>query len=323
MPFWRRKNETRDSLKEDIIEDLLRTHLLLDYVKTEDFLMVALNIRPCSFLTIPAELSNASELGERIDALCREDLLALKAAPIDKKAVLIHKMKKKLQDTFKETVYESASYRAHLDWIRKLGLQTFDFEVRPTIHELYLFKDSSLKGELRKIMNYRRIERERIAASRRMPEAPSRLAFPEELSFDYVTSVGKLLGYPKCCIDRYVHERTHEGISVEMRASEQIEELKRNKEMLDVHVYFVRNFFPCNPNCQNASQIGRKTVEALNGLDPRLSSLHLECMRRNLEAVEKYPELIRQFRKKMGNKARKLGAIWKSDQNNFKQNLPN
>jgi len=309
MPFWARHDRTKDLLKEEVIEELLGNPLLLDYVKTEDFLMVALDIRPCSFLTIPAELPNASELGERIDALCMEDFQALKVAPVDKKVTLIRKMKEKLQETFKKVVYNSDTYKAHLDWIRKLGLQTFDFEVRPTIHELYLFKVSSLKGELRKVMNYRRVERERIAASRAMSEIPSRLAYAEELSLDYVTSIGKLLGYPKCCIDRYSRVRVHEGISVEMRASKQIEQLKRNREMPDVHAYFARNFFPCNPNCQNAGQIGRRTVETLSGIDPRLGSLYFECMRRNLAAVEKYPELIRQFRKKMENKARKLGAI--------------
>jgi hypothetical protein len=309
MPFWTKHNKATDLLKEDTVEELLKDPLMLGYVKTEDFLTVALDIRPCSFLTIPAEVPNASEMGEKIDALCGEDFQTIKAAPVDKKVILIGKMKEKLHETFKAVVYNSDTYRAHLDWIRKLGLQTFDFEVRPTIHELYLFKVSSLKGELRKLMNYRRIERERIVASRAMSETPSRLAYAEELSFDYVTSVGKLLGYPICCTDRYATERVHEGISVEMRASKQIEELKRNNEMPDAYAYFARNFFPCSPNCQNASQIGRKTVEILNSINPRLSSLHFECMRKNLEVVEKYSELIRQFRNKMGNKARKLGAI--------------
>jgi hypothetical protein len=254
-------------------------------------------------------MPNASELGERIDALCMEDFQALKAAPEETKIVLIGKLKEKLRETFKKVVYNSGTYKAHLDWIKKLGLQTFDFEVRPTIHELYIFKSSSIKGELRKVMNFRRIERERIAVSKAVSEAPSRLAYAEELSFDYVTFIGKLLGYPRCCVDRYAHERVHEGISVEMRASRQVEELKRNREEPDVYVYFARNFFPCGPNCQNASQIGRKTVETLNSRDPRLGTLHFECMRRNLETVEKFPELIRQFRSKMGNKARKLGAI--------------
>jgi len=309
MPFWARHDRAKDLLKEDVAEELLGSPLMLDFVKTEDFLMVALDIRPCSFLTIPAELPNANELGERIDALCMEDFRALKAAPVDNKAILIRKLKEKMQKTFKMVVHNSGTYKAHFDWVRKLNLQTFDFEVRPTIHELYLFKDSSPKGELRKLMNYRRIERERIGVSRAMSGTPSQLAYPEELSFDYVTSIGKLLGYPKCCIERYAHERVHEGISVEMRASKQVEELKRNKEMPDVYVYFVRDFFPCSPNCQNASQIGRKTVEILNSINPRLGSLHFECMRKNLETVKKYPELIKQFRNKMGNKARKLGGI--------------
>jgi len=309
MPFWTKHGRATNLLKENAVEELLNNPLMLDYVKIEDFLTVALDIRPCSFLTIPAELPNASEFGERIDALCMEDFQALKAAPVDKKVILIGKMKEKLQETFKKVVYNSAAFKTHLDWIRKLGLQTYVFEVRPTIHELYLFKVSSLKDELRKVMNYRRIERERIAASRALSETPSRLAYAEELSLDYVTSIGKLLGYPKCCIDRYAHERVHEGISVEMRASKQIEELKRSKEPPDVYAYFARNFFPCSPNCQNASQIGRKTVETLNSINPRFGDLHFECMRKNLEAVEKYPELTRQFRNKMGNKARKLSAI--------------
>lgn len=268
--------------------------------------MVALDIRPCSFLTIPAEFQNGDELGRKIDELCAEDLQAVLSATADKKAVLIRGLKKKIQESFKKVVFASATYKAHINWARKLSLQTYDVEVRPSIHELYLFKDSKVKRDLKRLMSSRNVERERLRLSMDISHSKTCLAFPEELSSEYLVSVGKLLGYPSCCVESYVHDRLREGASAEMRASRQVEHLRKEGEELDAYAYFARNFFPCSPRCQSASEIGRKTFDLLRGLNTKLGDLYLECIRHSIELVKEYPELTRQYREKLTKKAQKL-----------------
>lgn len=288
---------------------MLDEPLLLDHVKTEDYLMVALEIRSCSFLTIPAEFQNGDALGRKMDELCVEDLQAVLSATANKKRVLIRRLKKKIRESFKRVVFASAAYKAHIEWSRKLFLQTYDVEVRPSIHELYLFKNSKVKKELRRLMNVRNVARERAALSIDVSRRKTSLAYAEELSSDYLVSVGKLLGYPSCCVERYIHDRLHENASVEIRASKQVKELRKEGEEPDVYAYFARNFFPCEPRCRSASEMGRKTFDLLSVVNPKLGDLYFECVRRNVEMVEKYPELIRQYREKLEKRAQKLSRM--------------
>jgi len=309
LRFLRKPKNVVSLLKGTLSEMMLDESLLLDHVKTEDYLMVALEIRPCSFLTIPAEFQNGDELGRKMDELCREDFQAVLSAAADRKGVLIHKLKKRIQESFKKVVYASAVYEAHMKWSRKLFLQIYDVEVRPSIHELYLFKNSKIKKELRRLMNVRNAAREKAALSMDVTQRRTSLAYPEELSSEYLVSVGKLLGYPFCCVERYIHDRLHGDVDVETRASRQVEELRKREEEPDVYAYFVRDFFPCEPRCRSASAVGRKTFDLLSGVNPKLGDLYLECVRRNVEMVEKYPDLIRQYREKLKKRAEKLSKL--------------
>lgn len=306
MRFWKRPKNVSNLLKKILSEEILDESLLLDYVKIEDYLMVALEVRPCSFLTIPAEFPNGDELGKRIDELCAEDLQAVLGATPDKKGVLIQRLKKRIWESFKKVVFASATYKAHMEWAKKLSLQTFDVEVRPSIRELYLFKDSKVKGELRRLANIRNAARERIKISMDASKSKTWLAFPEELAPEYLASVGELLGYPSCCVEKYVHDRLSEGASVEVRASREIEQLKKEGGEPDLYVYFARNFFPCEPRCRIAGEIGRKAFALLSDVSPKLGDLYLECIRDNVGIVQKYPEITKQYRKSLTKKAQKL-----------------
>ena len=115
MHFWKRRRDIASLLRGKLFEEILDESLLLNHVKTEDYLMVALEVRPCSFLTIPAEFQNGDELGRQIDELCAEDLQAVLNATADKKAVLIRRLKKKIQESFNKVVFASATYKAHKD----------------------------------------------------------------------------------------------------------------------------------------------------------------------------------------------------------------
>jgi len=292
-------------LKETLSEDLLNEPLLLDHVKTEDYLTVALGIRSCSFLTIPAEFPDGNEMGRKIDELCMEDLQTVLNATPDKKGVLIRKLKMKIRKSFEEVVFASSAYKAHIEWSKKLCLQTYDVEVRPSIRELYLFRSLSVKKELGRLVSVRNAARERAMLSMSVSKKKASLAFPEELSSNYLVSVGKLLGYPSCCVQRYVNDRLLEDVGVEMRASRQVKELQEDEEAPNVYAYFARSFFPCEPRCRSARGMGRRTFDLLSDVNPELGDLYFECLRRNVEMVERYPELIRQYSEELKKRAQK------------------
>lgn len=305
LRFSRKSKSVVSLLKGTLSEDLLDGSLLLDYVKTEDYLTVALGIRSCSFLTIPAEFPNGNGMGRKIDELCMEDLQTVLNAPPDKKGVLIRKLKEKIRKSFNEVVFASSAYKAHIEWSKKLYLQTYDFELRPSIHALYLFRSLNVKKELRRLVNVRKAARERAMLSMSVSKRKASLAFPEELSSDYLVSVGKLLGYPSCCVQRYVNDRLLEEVDVEMRASRQVKELQQDGEAPNAYAYFARSFFPCEPRCRRASEMGRRTFGLLSDVDPELGDLYFECLGRNVEMVERYPELTRQYREELRKRAQK------------------
>lgn len=306
MRLWKRPKNVSSLLKKVLSAEILDESLLFDHVKTEDYLMVALEIRPCSFLTIPAEFPNGEELGKKTDELCAGDLQAVLGATPDKKGVLIRRLKKRIQESFKKVVFASATYEAHVEWAKKLSLQTFDVEVRPSIHELYLFKDSKVKRKLRSLVNIRKAARERIKTSIDVSKSRTWLAFPEERTPEYLASVGEVLGYPSCCVERYIHDRLSEGASVEARASREVEQLRKGGGEPDIHAYFARNFFPCEPRCRSASEIGRRAFDLLSAVNPKLGDLYLKCIRDNVGIVQKYPEITKQYRKRLTKKAQKL-----------------
>ncbi|KPV64652.1 MAG: hypothetical protein AOA65_0867 [Candidatus Bathyarchaeota archaeon BA1] len=287
-------------LAEELAKEILNETGMLDEVKLEDYLMVALGVRPCSFFTAPAEFPDGPELGRKIDEVSYRNFVNLtKITDMGLRRKLVSKLKEKLRGAFKSVVYASPSYKAHLRWAKKLGLRMREVEIRPTIHEFYLFRGGETERKLKKLIGIKENIRKdvfRFAS----PSTPKHLLiYPEDLSPEYVTSIGELLGYPECCVERYVENRLSEATNVEDRASSQIKESKKRGEKPDPFAYFVRGFFPCNPICQNAVKIGRRVYEAFRAVDPLLGSCYLECLRKNLETVEDYPELIKAHEEKL------------------------
>ena len=108
--------------------------------------------------------------------------------------------------------------------------------------------------------------------------------------------MGRLLGYPECCTDRYIADRMN-GVSVEHRASGQLKEAG----VVDPHVYFVSHFFPCLPTCENALAKGRLYQETLAKVDERLGAVYEVVTRENLETVRRQPEIIAEFLSRTGS----------------------
>jgi hypothetical protein len=296
--LWKKQTDPLDSLKSGLSEELLDKSLLTDHVKTEDYMMVALGVRPCALVTIPAELIDGAELGREIDMLCAEDLRRVTEASPEEKAVLILKLRSRIQESYRKVVFSSNSYKAHVNWARKLSFQTLDVEVRPSIHELYLFMNQAVGKQLKGLVALRASAR-KSALLKGFVGTRAGLAYAEELSADYLHSAGKLLGYPPCCVKAYVDDRLGGGVNVETRASMQLKRTDEETRQASAYAYFARNFFPCHPDCQNAVEIGKRAFHLLNDVNRRLGALYLECLRKNAKTVEEYPELTRQYRQKM------------------------
>jgi len=280
---------------------------VLDQVKIDDCLLVALDVRPCSFLTIPAEFPSGLELGKQIDELCRQDYQALMDADIYRKAEMILRLRDRIREAFKTLVSGSETYRAHFRWAEKLFLKTHETEVRPSVHELYFFKNSKIRKELKKLTEMRQQMREKILKSAPPPTAKTWLAYPEEGSREYLAHVGKLLGYPSCCVDSYLNDRLQGSLTVEQRVSKQIKESKSGAKP-NTLAFFVKDFFPCSPSCEKAIEVGARAHSVLGSISPRLGELYLNFTRSNMRTAEHYPELIKLSKKGLEEQAARLRA---------------
>jgi len=306
-PLWRKPENILSRLRTGFVEQFLNDPLMLDQVKVDDYLLVALDLRPCSFLTVPAEFPDGLELGKQIDELCRQDYQALMSADVYQKAELILKLRDRIREAFNTIVSSSESYRAHLKWAKQLSLQTYETEVRPSVHELYLFRNARIKKELKRLTEMRRQLREKMLVSATSPQPKICLAYPEESSPECLAHVGKLLGYPPCCVNSYISDRLRESPIVEQRVSEQIKELK-DRAGSNAFAFFVKDFFPCSPVCEKAVKIGANAYSTLGSINPRLGEIYLRCTKINMRTAERYPELIKLSKKGLDEQTARLRA---------------
>ena len=92
-----------------------------------------------------------------------------------------------LRDLYTDIVEGSQSYKVYMGWIDKLGLYKKELESRPTIREIYIFKDPSVSVELGELQDIRKDVR---YASMKAPDPSipvSLRAFPEELSLIHIS----------------------------------------------------------------------------------------------------------------------------------------
>lgn len=259
------------------------------YVKIENFIFVSLDLRSLSQTTIPAELPSGLIMGERIDNQFKPQVQNLRQVlnPKDK-LKLISRIKNEMERSFETIVEGSNEYRALNKWVGELGLKVNKVQVRPLVHEFYIYKTNDVLKQLQNLMK----ERGKLRAKVMIKPDPSRgniqLAFPEEFDKNWVRAMGSLLGYPKCCVDRYSTDR-ESGINTELRASNQLKEC----ESADPHAYFNSYFFPCSPICEKAIEKGKYYYEKLTEVAPELAQVYAQILRENLNRVSQQPEIIR------------------------------
>ena len=288
-------------MEESLLDEFIEEPLIVHKAKLEAFLAPYLGLRPASQVTIPAELPNGAKMGQRIDNEVKPHIAKLQTIQdMRARAMAVQAMKKLLEKHFEVIVEESESYKTYYRWADKLGLRNNQIKVRPTVHEIYLYKEKSTGGVLRGLIK----EREKIR--RKVQRKPSsdidsiRFAYPEEFDKKWLLKNGKLLGYPECCVKQYADDRI-KGLNVEARASQQLIDALKNGEV-DSHVYYTGFFFPCSPHCKNALATGEKWHNSFKELDQRLSDLYDSVLLLNAEMVLRQPELISkylgQFKKK-------------------------
>ena len=276
------------------LDGFLGSELILPRVKVENFLSVHLKLRRVSQVTFPAEFPGGAEMGALIDERVKPGLAKVQSIndPRSKMAA-IEALKQLMDHAFTELVEGSEAYIAHYDWAKRFGFQTNQVQIRPTVHELYMFYENSAKRELGGLMKDRSKLRRKV---RRKPD-PSRggiqFAYPEEFDARWLRRMGRLLGYPGCCVDRYAKDRV-EGVNVEVRASEQLMEAEKQGEV-DPYAYFTGFFFPCLPACEAALEAGHRWSVGLGELDPRLGDLYGELVKVNHDQVLLQPEIISRY----------------------------
>ncbi len=246
-------------------------------------------------MTLPAELQNAESMARAIDEQISPKIRSLQSERDPrKKLVLIGALKKEMKRTYERFVKGTEIYRSHFSWVERIGLRKMVVDVRPTIEELYIFKEKDIGKRLKKLMKDREKFRAEAIASARPGMEESRFAFPEEYKGPWIREIGEILGYPACCVEAYASNR-EEGINVEFRASRQIEEAMKTGT-LNPLTYFVGYFFPCSPYCDEALARGSRCRERLSELHPSLSECYLKSVANNMERVRRQPEITEKYK---------------------------
>jgi hypothetical protein len=274
------------------LKELLGESLLSKRIAVENLMLVALGLRPCSQTTIPAELPSGQRMGERIDARFKPRLERLRLMH-DQKSKLkeIAEIRKEMAQAFDEVVEGSQEYRVLTSWVKRLGLKVDQVEVRPTLHEYYLYMERETLKELQRLMQ----ERGKLRVEAVKKPDPSRgqlqFAYPEEFSGAWIRRMGRLLGYPDCCVDKYASDR-EQGVNAEMRAASQLKELALDP---DPHAYLASYFFPCSPTCQKAREKGELYHRRLSEVLPEAGEAYGQIILENLERVRRQPEIIGEY----------------------------
>jgi len=286
-----------------LVEKLLSDPRIDTRIKLENYLTVELGLRPCSQATIPFDLVNAQRLGSEIDQRIYPQIISIeKIVDTREKLRAIEAIKREMSKAFREIVEASQEYSALIEWTEALRLRRAVFQVRPTVQEIFFFKEKNIEKKLKELLKDR--EKIRTTALRGFQQGADKVRFvyPEEFNKNWLRRMGELLGYPSCCVERYAEERA-EGISVEERSATQIRE--KAESDLNVLSYFVAYFFPCSPDCKEAISKGESIYNELSKLDLRIGEAYKRIVKENSERVRCQPEILAEYSQKVIEAQRK------------------
>jgi hypothetical protein len=291
-----------DEVREGVLSGRLDPRIAL-----ECLLAVKLGLRSAAIVTIPAELPDGEVLGAQVDyefksrlagqasdlkTRLRDTVQRKKMPPVAFKAYL-------LRSSFERNVVGSESYRAHRRAAEDLGLEVMESEVRPTIREWYLCLPDNREAVSEVLRRRHEIQKE--MRRRFKPGDPIDFyIYPEERDPEHLRTLGALLGYPPCCVEEYLRERVTEKDAPagkpEERAARQVARWSAEKGSdPPPAAYWLKDFFPCRPDCPQASAKGDGLRRGLAVLDPELARRYDDIRRENLARVRSGPEKIREY----------------------------
>ena len=306
--------------RRDLLVQFWQDERLSAGIKIEDMLLVAEGLRPASLLIVPVNLPDGDRIGRDIDRRFYHAWnkgympdsprwsrpLEYVYRRIAGRVVGSIRYRASLaREAFRKTVADSPGYKALVQWSEALGIERLETTVRPTIDEVYLSTGAAVVEGLGEVMGLRYRARQETGDGDKGREALVFRAFPEERDRSFLTTLGRLLGYPSCCVERYADERVG-GINVEERAARQLRKALSRGRVAE-HAYYSRDFFPCQPDCPRASGKGKAGLRILRRLGEQadladLGEAYLGLMQDNMNLVKEYPELIRSHEKAMKEK---------------------
>ena len=282
-------------LDPQLLDDLLKEGALLPRVKVESLLLPHIGLRRVSQVTIPAELPGGAEMGQRIDEKVQPHMMKLPTVTEPAARLMaVRALKEMLEKGFEEHVEGSPQYRALYSWTDRLGLKSEQSKVRPTVHEVYIFKDRAVRKDLTNLLRDREKLRQKVQRKPDPRMGGMRFAYPEEFEPSWIKRMGRLLGYPECCVERFAQERAA-GVNVEARAANQIIEAAKGGQSINPYAYPLGYFFPCKPDCPSSTAVGTEWRKRLEELDPGVGAMYGEMVRVNAHMVLRQPELIQQY----------------------------
>jgi len=278
-----------------LLDDLLKEEAVLPRVKVEALMLPHIGLRRVSQVTIPAEFPGGAEMGQRIDERVQPHMMKLPTVTEPAARVMAVKaLKDMLERGFEEHVEGSPPYKALYSWTDRLGLKSEQSKVRPTVHEVYIFKDRAVRKELVNLLRDREKLRHKVQRKPDPKMGGIRFAYPEEFEPDWIKRMGRLLGYPECCVDRYAEDRAG-GVNVEARAANQLIEAVKGGRNINPLAYHLGYFFPCRPDCPASTALGAEWRERLEELDPGVGNMYGDMVKVNSHMVLRQPELIQRY----------------------------
>ncbi len=304
------------SVNSQTVTQLLNDENIQERAKLEDFIAVASGARKVSQLMVPADFPAADRIKSHIDegfktryyhgkshggitALLDPIKYGLMRAfmnPLRYKASL-------LRESFHQVVFDHDNYKAHRRWADEMNLEIYETQIRPSLDEMYVARDEDGLQELIDFQKRREEIRREIVQQARQQGNMQVMLMPEERSPEYVSGLGRILGYPDCCIEAYIDD-IQKSVDSALRASNELSDMDESAEdrSFNLHAYFASGFFPCAPDCENATQTGKEMQEKVTQIDERLSDYMLRTFRSNKDYVLKYPEIRKQRREQMMSK---------------------
>lgn len=264
-----------------------------DRIKIEAFLFQNIGMRSLSIITIPQEMKNNTDLGKRIDASydeavkAYESQFAFKKLDFTKRRMAKKAVKHKellLKEAFDKVVYEDDIYKEFVHFGHSLGLNGIEYQVRPSIREIILYNNEETAKETKKLMQLRMLIR-KDSKKKFNEETPLHfMLYPEELSPKYIAEIGKLLGYPQCCIQAYLSDLS-KGDSPHVRAAVDFYSAKR-KGTIEPWAYYLKDFLPCTPKCRAAQELGRQAHDKLKEIHPDLGRKYKKLIEANMALMD-------------------------------------